>query len=126
MGEAHNILPKAHIFAKILVRWLNLGPFAAGQEKAKSKSSSVTNPSGVGGDNIQPQDINSLMLLETCNFSMNLLRNTQVTTGPHIPPQNNIFMAPEVLYPVSLQLGCSNGQGHHSHLLPQRPTASRE
>lgn len=56
--------PKAHIFTKILVRWLKLGPFAAGQEKAKCKSNSTANLPGMGGDNIQPWDIhrtNSLL-----------------------------------------------------------------
>lgn len=104
-----NVLP-----IKTLVGRLNSGSSVDGQKKPKAKSKSVTIPSHRTKTTLPAphRECAWPMLLETDTLhadssSMNLARNTQVTTGPPIPPQNATFRSLKVSYSGPSQLGAA-------------------
>lgn len=123
-----NVLP-----VKTIVGRFNSGSSADGQEKAKAKSKSVIISSHRTETTLPAlhREYACLMLLEADilhRSSMNLVRNTQVTTGHQFSPQNATFLSLEVPYSVPSQLGAAMvrasltpppAPGEQSPLFPQ-------
>lgn len=102
-----NVLP-----VKTLVGRLNSVSSVDGQKKAKAKPKSVTISSHRTKKTLPVlhRECAWLKLLETDTLhssSMNIVRNTQVITGPQTPPQNATFTSLKVPYSVPSQLGAA-------------------